>query len=123
VALGRLKVRLLMVAVPELSPKVRLAASPPIVRSVAPVVKMVAVAAVVVKSPPLTATSPLVVILPVPPVILKLVAVTSLAPRARALTRSVSERSIPEVIPPAAAWTLIPAARISLASRFSTSSN
>src|SRR5205814_8220321 len=83
------------------------------------VLRSVAVADVVVRSPPLRARSPEVVMLPVAPAIEKLVAVTSLAPRERALTISGSERSMALVMPPAEDWILIPAGRASLVSRFS----
>ena len=55
-----------------------------------------------VKSPPLTAISPAVVIRPVAPATEKLVAVMSLAPSDKALTISASDRSMPLVMVPAA---------------------
>jgi hypothetical protein len=78
------------------------AASPPIERAVAPVSKSVAVVFVVVRSPPLTAISPVVDRFPFEPVIEKLVAVMSFAPRESAFTISESERSSAFVIAPPA---------------------
>ena len=75
----------------------------------------------VVISPPLTAISPEVVISPELPVIEKLVAVTSLAPKERALTISVSERSKALVMVPASDCILMPVDRASSRSKFSTS--
>src|SRR5258708_40311271 len=110
VAFGRESVPLLMVAVPELAPRLRVVAAPPTFNVVAPVLKRLPVAAVVVREPPLAAivpelvmfpvavTVPEVVMLPVPPAIEKLVAVTSFEPRDKALTRAASERSMPLVI-------------------------
>ena len=55
---------MLIVAVPEFAPSVNVAAAPPIERDVAPELKRVAVPAVVVISPPLSARSPDEVISP-----------------------------------------------------------
>ena len=107
---------LLTVEVPELAPSETVVAAPPIFKDVALVLKTEAEAAVVVKFPPLAAMSPAVVIRPEDPVIEKLVAEMSLAPKERALAISGSERSMALVIPPAADWTLIPAAMLRLVS-------
>ena len=90
------------VVVPLPAPKLKVVAAPPILKLVALVLNKVAVALLVVKSPPLTATSPEVVMFPVAPVIDQEVALTSLAPKANAVTISASDKSIPVVIPPAA---------------------
>ena len=65
VALAKLTVRLLIVAVPVAAPKVRVVAAPPIDKLVAPVLNSVAVPEVVVISPPFTAKSPEVRTFPV----------------------------------------------------------
>jgi len=91
--------------------------APPMERLVAVVLKSAAVALVVVKFPPFNARFPEVVILPDAPLIVKLVAVISFAPRDRALTIAGSERSIALVIPPLADCILIPDAKVSLVSR------
>ena len=126
---------MLMVAVPVVAPRETEVAAPPMLRVVAPVLKSVAVAAVVVISPPLTARSPevvispvavmvpAVVILPFEPLIEKLVAMTSFAPRERAVTIAGSERSRALVIAPPAEVTLIPAVRASLVSWLETSTS
>src|SRR5258708_18567662 len=114
-----------MVAVPELAQRLRVVAAPPTFNVVAPVLKRLPVAAVVVREPPLAAivpelvmfpvavTVPEVVMLPVPPAIEKLVAVTSFEPRDKALTRAASERSMPLVIaPPPEEVTAIPDGRV-----------
>ena len=69
------------------------------------------VPAVVVISPPFTATSPDVVMFPVAPAIDQYVPERSFSPVERAVTISASERSIPVVIPPAADCILRPVER------------
>src|SRR5256885_6072672 len=89
-----------MVVLPVVAPIAKVEATPPIFKVVAPVLKRFPVVAVVVIDPPLIARLPAVVISPLAPVIEKLVAVTSLAPRERAFTIAASERSRPIVIAP-----------------------
>ena len=72
---------------------------------------------------PLAVTAPEVVMSPVEPVIEKLLAATSFAPKLNALTISESDKSIPLVIPPAADCTFIPAATASLVSKLLTETN
>src|SRR5579884_2826505 len=113
VALGKEIVAFLIVAVPVVLPIFTAVAFPPKLTVVGVVLKILPVAAEVVTSPPLTATSPAVVMSPVDPAIEKLVAVTSLAPSDRALTIPASDRSIPLVIgPPPEVVTLRPAAKV-----------
>src|SRR5579884_1964291 len=113
VAFGRAKVALLIVAVPVAAPKAKVVAAPPTLTVVAFVLNRLPVVLVVVTEPPLAATFPAVVILPFDPVIEKLVAVTSLAPKDRALTIAASDRSIPLVIaPPPVEVTLIAAPKV-----------
>lgn len=81
------------------------------------------VPAVVVMSPPLTATSPAVVIFPAAPVIDQLFPDRSFNPLDNAVTISASDRSMAVVISPAADWILIPAGRASFTSRFSINSS
>lgn len=126
VAYGKEIVALLIVAVPVVAPRVKVVASPPIDRLVAVVLKSVAVALVVVISPPFTAISPAVVMLPVVPSKSKLVIsifpvvpVMLFAPKDIALTISGSDRSNALVIPPFADCIVIPDDSVSPVSRFS----
>lgn len=102
-ALGKATVVFLILAIPVVAPIVRVDEAPKALIVVAFALKSVAFVFVVVISPPLTAISPAVVISPVEPVIEKLVAVTSFAPRDNALTISESDKSRALVIPPAPA--------------------
>jgi len=126
VAYGKEMAALLIVAVPVVAPRDRVAASPPIERFVAVVLKSVAEELVVVMSPPFTAISPAVVMFPEVPVTEKfvrlmfpVVPVISFAPRDKALTISGSERSIALVIPPPEDCILIPEDSASVVSRLS----
>ena len=102
VAFGIDNVRLFMDVVPVAAPNETVVAAPPILRVVAVVLNTVAVPLVaVVISFPLTAISPLVVMLPVDPATEKLVAVISFSPRDKAFTISGSDRSMAFVMPPA----------------------
>ena len=65
VAFGKLKVALLIVAVPVAAPKARVVAAPPMFKVVAPVLNRLPVVLVVVTEPPLTATLAAAVTLPV----------------------------------------------------------
>src|SRR3972149_2384076 len=118
-----------MVAVPEMSHKFKVAASPPMLRVVAVALKRLAVSWLVAKVPELALMLPVAVIvpsvdrLPEEPVKEKWAEVILFAPSDRALAMSVSDRSKALVIPPPAAWILIPAGKGSLVSRFSTKSN
>src|SRR5690242_14240304 len=67
VAFDRVTVGLAMVAVPEVAPRARVVAAPPMFSVVALALKSVAVAPVVVTSAPFTAMSPEQVMLPVAP--------------------------------------------------------
>ena len=119
-----LAVRLLdRVVVPVPAPMVKVVAAPPMARVVALVLNREAVSEVVVKSPPLTAMSPAVVIRPDEPVTEKLVAVMSLAPSDRAFPICSSDKSMPVVMVPASDWIRIPAGKASVVSRFSISSS
>jgi len=126
VAYGKDIVALLIVAVPVVAPIVKVVASPPMDRLVAVVLKSVAVEFVVVMSPPFSARSPAVVMLPVVPTTSKLVRsmfpvvpVILFAPIDMALTISVSDRSIALVIAPPDDWMVIPDGSVSPVSRFS----
>ena len=114
---------LFTVEVPPVAPKDNVVAAFPIFKVVALVLNREAVVEVVVKSPPLTATSPAVVMFPEAPVKLKLVAVMSLAPKAKAFTISASDRSKALVIVPDSDCTLMPEISASSVSRFSTNNN
>ena len=113
VAFGRLIVRFRIVVVPVVAPSVTEVPAPPIFKTLALVLKRFAVAWVVVRLPPFTATLPSVVISPVAPVKEKWVAVMLPAPRLSALTMCASDRSIPLVIvPPPVEVTAIPAGKV-----------
>ena len=90
----------MMVVVPVVAPRAIAVAAPPMERDVAFALKSVATLLVVVMLPPLIAMSPLVVMFPEAPAMEKLEAVTSFAPRERALMISASERSRALVMPP-----------------------
>ena len=98
VALGRERVRLLIVAVPEFLPILTVEAAPPMSRVETVELRRLKVLAVEVRLPPLTATLPAVVILPVEPVMVKWVAVILPVPMRRALTILELDRSIALVI-------------------------
>ena len=93
---------LLTVVVPDTAPIERVVAAPAKLTVVALALTRLKEAAVVVMSPPLTARSPAVVMLPVAPVIDQYVPERSLAPADKAVTISASETSMAVVIPPAA---------------------
>ena len=98
VAFGNAKVRLLMVAVPEFLPIVKVVAALPRFIVVAPLLKRLPVDAVVEIVPPFTATLPEVVILPFEPLMEKWVAVILPVPMRSALTILELDRSIALVI-------------------------
>lgn len=127
VAKGKEIVALLMVAVPDVAPRVKVVAAPPIERLVVVVLNKAAVVLVVVMFPPFMAILPAVVMFPEDPAILKLVRlmfpvvpVISFAPSDKALTISGSERSMALVIPPFEDCILIPEDSASLVSRLSS---
>src|SRR5579884_1713018 len=93
VAFGKLKVALLIVAVPEPAPKAKVVAAPPTLRVVAVELNRLPVVLVVERVPPLTATFPAVVLLPEDPVMEKLVAETLVAPRAKEVSIVEDDRS------------------------------
>jgi len=124
VAFGRDKVALLMVAVPVEAPRVSVSAAPPIFKVVAFESKILADVAVVETVPPLTATFPAVVMLPLEPVMEKLVAETLVAPKAKEVSIVEDDRSKAVVTwPPAVPKTLIAVGRAKLASWFWTKTN
>lgn len=93
VALGRERVTLLIVVVPDVAPKLKVLAAWPIERFDTPLLKIAAVPAVEVILPLLTARVPLVVILPLEPFRLKWVAAMLFAPKSMAVVMLASERS------------------------------
>lgn len=101
-ALAKLTVRLLIVAVPAFVPRVTVEAAPPMFKVVALTLKTEAVAADVVRLPPSTPTLPDVEKLPFAPLIDQNVPSKSFAPVLIAVPISESETSIAVVIPPAA---------------------
>ena len=108
VALAKLTVALLIVAVPVAAPKLSVVAAPPMLREVAIVFSKLKDVWVVVRSPPLIAVSPEVVMFPVAPAIDQLVPDRSFSPAERAVTRSASETSIADVYPPDSDWIFNP---------------
>ena len=100
IPLGTESTLLLTVVVPDPAPILTVDAAPPIFRVVAFELNRLAVVAVVVKDPPFTATFPEVVILPLEPVIVKLVPTTLFVPRAMAVAILAPDKSIPVVNPP-----------------------
>ena len=119
VALGRVRAALLIAAVLDVAPRVRVVAAPPMFKVVAVVLKRFAVVLVVVRLPPLIAKLPDVVASPVNPVMVKLLPMILLSPNDIALVISVSDTSIPLVIPPFEDWIVIPDDKLSLVSRLS----
>jgi len=113
VAFGSEIVWFLNVAVPVVAPIVSVVAAPPTLSVVAPVLKTLAVAAVVVNEPPFNAAFPLLVISPLVPLTEKLVPVILPVPIAIALTILGSDRSSAVVIaPPPEEIILIPAGKV-----------
>jgi len=110
VALGSESVVLLMVAVPEFLPMLTVDAAPPMLRVVAVVLKRLAVPAVVVREPPLSAILPAVVTLPELSTmkLVELIRSVKLVPEKSIPLAMVPERVIPLVSVPADCSTWIP---------------